>query len=432
MRPRPRVIVIGAGLAGLAAARVLEQRAVDAVVVEEEDRPGGRLRSFRRDGDNIEMGAQFIHSNYERTLALCKVLDLEGDLVEMKNADALVRGGKLHLVPWGGRRMPAVSLWSHVRLTRLLPALLRNRRALALERWPDLLHLDGAELADYARSKLGEEALDYVVRPLMLTYSMAEPEGLSVAYFLRSLSMYLTTGAHCFRSGNETLPKALARGLDVRCGTRAEALLVDGHERVTGVRTSAGDLEASAVISAVPSPVLQGLYSGWTSEQEAFLSGFRYSGLPLVLLEADMPEPPPIWGIVLDRRAGHRVSFVTYPHGKYPGASAPRYLQAWPMGSFGAELLARTDEEIADAVTRELRDVTCLQVAALKPAAVIRYPYAFPQYRVGLFAKALRFQASEGRPRGLYLAGDYTEGGLIEGAVRSGERAAERVIDALA
>jgi oxygen-dependent protoporphyrinogen oxidase len=266
----------------------------------------------------------------------------------------------------------------------------------------------------------------------MLTYSMAEPEGLSLAYFLRSLSMYLSTGAHCFRSGNDTLPKTLASDLDVRYGTRVEEILVDGRERVGGVRTSAGDIEASGVISAIPSPALRGLYSAWTSEQQEFLEGFAYSEMPLVLFEADMREPAGYWGVVLDRRAGQRISFVTYPHGKYSGASEPRFLQVWPMGDFGKELLELNDEEIGEALLQELDRSASFDAAAMKLAEVIRYPHMFPQYRVGAFRKVLRFKASEGWPLGLYLAGGYTEGGLIEGAVRSGYNAATRVVAALA
>jgi protoporphyrinogen oxidase len=244
--------------------------------------------------------------------------------------------------------------------------------------------------------------------------------------------MYLTTGAHCFRSGNDTLPKALARDLDVRCETRVEEILVDGHERVAGVRTSAGEIEASAVISAVPSPALRGLYSAWTSEQRTFFEGFAYSEMPLVLLEVDMREPAGYWGLVLDRRAGQRISFVTYPHGKYPGACEPRFLQVWPMGDFGKELLELSDEEIAEAVLQELDGSAAFDATAMKLAEVVRYPHTFPQYRVGAFRKVLRFKAREGRPSGLFLAGDYTEGGLIEGAARSGFNAAERVAAALA
>ncbi len=49
-------------------------------------------------------------------------------------------------------------------------------------------------------------------------------------------------------------------------------------------------------------------------------------------------------------------------------------------------------------------------------------------YWAGMFERLLRFKGSEGSPRGLYFAGDYTEGGLIEGAARSGHKAAQRVM----
>jgi oxygen-dependent protoporphyrinogen oxidase len=266
----------------------------------------------------------------------------------------------------------------------------------------------------------------------MLTYAMAEPEGLSLGYFLRSLYTYLRTGAHCFRSGNDILAKALASALDVRCETRVEEILVDGRERVAGVRTSAGDIEASGVVSALPSPVLRGLYAGWTAEQREFFEGFVYSEMPLVLLEAEMREPVGYWGAVLDRRVGQRVSFVTYPHGKYRDACEPRFLQVWPMGDFGKELLELTDEEIGGAVLQELDRSASVDATGMKLARVVRYPHMFPQYRVEAFRKVLRFKASEGRPLGLYLAGDYTEGGMIEGAVRSGHNAAARVVAGLA
>jgi predicted NAD/FAD-dependent oxidoreductase len=45
-----------------------------------------------------------------------------------------------------------------------------------------------------------------------------------------------------------------------------------------------------------------------------------------------------------------------------------------------------------------------------------------------MFEKLLRFKMMEGQPGGLYLAGDYTEGGLIEGAAQSGYKAAQRLI----
>jgi protoporphyrinogen oxidase len=415
-------------MAGLTAAHYLKEAGIEAVVVEQDTRPGGRVMSLRKGDDTVDVGAQFIHTNYQVTLELCRKFDLESDLVEMRSADMMMRGGVAHVIPWGSVRIPTISLWSQLKNLRLFPPMLRRRRSMALERWPGLLDLDKLELTTYARLKLNDECLEYTVRPLMLTYSMAEPEGLSVAYFLRSLYMYLTTAAHCFRSGNDALPKAMARELNVEYGTAVTKLLCKSDGTVRGVRTSNGEFEASAVISAIPSPALLPLYSDWKKEQEEFLREFAFSKMPLVIFEGPVRDAVSYWGGVLDRLSGHRISFMTYPHEKYSGACRPRYLLAWPMGSFGEELIELSDEEIIGAVTEELRKASPADAESIESASVVRHRHTYPQYEQGMFEKLLRFKASEGRPAGLYLAGDYTEGGLIEGAAQSGYKAARRLI----
>jgi oxygen-dependent protoporphyrinogen oxidase len=415
-------------MAGLTAAHFLKEAGLEAVVIEQDTRPGGRIMSLRRGDDTIDVGAQFIHTNYKVTLELCRKFDLESDLVEMRSADMMMRGGVAHVIPWGSARIPTISLWSQLKNLRLFAPLLKSRKGMALEDWPGLLDLDKLELTTYARLKLNEECLEYTVRPLMLTYSMAEPEGLSVAYFLRSLYMYLTTGAHCFRSGNDALPKAMARELDVKYGTAVTKLLCESDGTVRGVQTSDGEFEGSAVISAIPSPALLPLYSDWKTEQAEFLREFVFSKMPLVIFEGPVRDAVTYWGGVLDRLAGHRISFMTYSHKKYPGACRARYLLAWPMGSFGEELIELSDEEIIDAVTEELRDTSPADAESIESASVVRHLHTYPQYKQEMFERLLRFKASEGWPAGLYLAGDYTEGGLIEGAAQSGYKAARRLI----
>jgi oxygen-dependent protoporphyrinogen oxidase len=415
-------------MAGLTAAHFLKEAGLEAVVVEQDTRPGGRIMSLRKGADTIDVGAQFIHTNYKVTLELCRKFNLESDLVEMRSADMMMRGGVAHVIPWGSARIPAISLWSQLKNLRLFAPMLKRRKGMALGDWPGLLDLDKLELTTYARLKLNEECLEYTVRPLMLTYSMAEPEGLSVAYFLRSLYMYLTTGAHCFRSGNDALPKAMARGLDVKYGTAVTKLLRESNGTVRGVQTSNGEFEGSAVISAIPSPALLPLYSDWKTEQAEFLREFVFSKMPLVIFEGPVRDTVTYWGGVLDRLAGHRISFMTYSHQKYPGACRPRYLLAWPMGFFGEELIELSDEKIIDAVTEELRKTSPADAESIESASVVRHLHTYPQYKQGMFERLLRFRASEGWPAGLYLAGDYTEGGLIEGAAQSGYKAAQRLI----
>ena len=426
MRAKGRVVVVGAGMAGLTAAHFLKEAGYEVVVLERESRPGGRIMSIERNGETIDVGAQFIHSNYTLTLELARKFNLESDLAEMQSADMMIRDGRIHIIPWGSVRVPAISIWSQIKMARLFIPMLARRKHLALESWPNLVDLDQLELSTYTRLKLNEECLTYMVRALMLTYSMSEPEGISLAYFLRSLYMYVTTGAHCFRSGNDALPKVMARNLDIRFGTVAKGILCDGAVR--GVRTSQGDVEAAAVISAVPSPALLPLYAEWSAEQREFLEHFAYSKLPLVLYEGEIPNPIKYWGGLFDRKAGHRISFVTFPHMKYDRACQPRYLLAWPLGTLGEELIDLSEAAIMQSVTAELRRALPAEAASLEPVSVIRHVHTYPQYRFGAFENLLRFKATEGKPKGLYFAGDYTDGGLIEGAAQSGYKAAQRVM----
>ena len=110
MGQKGKVIVIGAGMAGLTAGHFLKQAGIEVVVVEKDSRPGGRIMSVQRGQDIVDVGAQFVHTNYDLTLELTKRFGLESDLVEMKNADMLVREGKEHIIQ-GGEKVPTDRLY---------------------------------------------------------------------------------------------------------------------------------------------------------------------------------------------------------------------------------------------------------------------------------------------------------------------------------
>jgi len=94
----------------------------------------------------------------------------------------------------------------------------------------------------------------------------------------------------------------------------------------------------------------------------------------------------------------------------------------------GEELIDLSEATVVQTVTAELRRAMPVEAASLEPVSVVRHPHTYPQYRLGMFEKLLRFKASEGKPKGLYFAGDYADGGLIEGAAQSGYQAAQRLM----
>ncbi len=136
-----KVIVVGAGIGGLAAGYWLQQRGYEVEILEASDRPGGRMVTLERKGDRVDVGAQFYHSSYRYAF----------DLMDATNLTATKRaiGGKIHYTLGDGstylydRRIPYMKLlglrgrvaWSPLRpggKIRLLPHAIRpaaRRRA---------------------------------------------------------------------------------------------------------------------------------------------------------------------------------------------------------------------------------------------------------------------------------------------------------------
>jgi protoporphyrinogen oxidase len=96
-----KVIVVGAGMAGLAAAYRLRNAGVDVTVLESSDHVGGRLGTDSRDGYMIERGAQLITSTYRNALELVKELGLESELKPTSPWMAIVKDGRPRRMPSG-------------------------------------------------------------------------------------------------------------------------------------------------------------------------------------------------------------------------------------------------------------------------------------------------------------------------------------------
>ncbi|HEY8557685.1 MAG TPA: FAD-dependent oxidoreductase, partial [Actinomycetes bacterium] len=79
----PTVVVVGAGMAGLTAARHLQRAGVKVTVLERDSRVGGRVRTDSVGGFQIEAGAGFITNYYLHTMRLVRELGLEAELAPL-------------------------------------------------------------------------------------------------------------------------------------------------------------------------------------------------------------------------------------------------------------------------------------------------------------------------------------------------------------
>ena len=109
--PNKKVIVVGAGMAGLAAAFRLRQAGIDVTVLESTGSVGGRVGTETRDGYLIERGAQLITSTYRNALGLVKELGLEAELRPTSPWMAIVKDGRPRRLP-SGAMFPIYALTS--------------------------------------------------------------------------------------------------------------------------------------------------------------------------------------------------------------------------------------------------------------------------------------------------------------------------------
>lgn len=405
---RRRVVVVGAGLAGLAAADALARAGFEVVVLEARDRVGGRVLTIRdplTGGRHAEAGAELFAAEDVRVRALARRFRLGVEPLEIP----------LSVVYRAGRRHTAA-------------AFLTPRVEADLERYKARVRrlsgpgLDARSVASLIREmKLGDRARFLLTHETRAEFGV-EPESLSLAFYAEQQRLRTHhLPAFRFRAGADLLPLALARGRDVRLETPVSAI---SWSR-TGVTVTAGgdELDADAAVVAVPVPVLG-------------------------TIEFD-PEPSPaLQAATEELRYGHGVkTILQYEKGFRARGSVASDL------SFQAASIA--ENRVATAYTTGRNGLLYGTISKhTRPLLVADelgevYPGSRGLYLLGdSYAwhtdgwslgtavayspgQVTRFQAVIRRPFGrVQFAGEHTDAlaGTMEGAIRSGQRAAAAVV----
>jgi protoporphyrinogen/coproporphyrinogen III oxidase len=432
----PHVLVVGAGFAGLAAARGLQQRGLRVTLLEREAEPGGRARSAPGDGLPFEVGAHVLGG--AATLASLARAAGAAELLLPCRGVALARlagGVRLPLAPFDGEAAPR--LRDRLRLARLERVEARFRRLLARPSSEAAGRLDDRSVAELAALYLPPGALAGWVAPLAAAWGLGAPEQASRVALMR------LHGAGALRAalpgrGLGALAAALARGLEVRFDcevTRLEA-------RAGGLRAELADgsgLDGDAAILATPGRAALRLGEPlWTGPEREVLAGGRSAAA--VVLRAALERPlldEPTWVGVARHPLLPLASLL-----HQPGAAGGPV----PEGAGALSVVAAPDWSAArldasdDALEKDLRAL--LERAEpgagrlLLGARVTRHDAAYPLFPVGRYRalarlrRVLRDRRSLGRR--LYLAGDYLAGPTVEDAALSGLRAAGEAAEDLA
>lgn len=444
MNAQPRdVIVVGGGLAGLAAAHQLAARGRDVLLFERDEQLGGRARTVREDGVPVELGAQFISDFYRDTLGLITELKLDGELVTRQQTATIVDNRKLEPI-WPAQDLvkgAALDSVSKVRLLALAAALAFHWRHLDIADLQKSVGLDGRSAQSMAVNLLGQRGNDRFFEPLLRGLLYWDADTTSEAVVLSILKAFIgsKTTFH-LRTGLDQLAVALSSRVDTRLGAAVTA--VKRKDNLYVVETANGEEDvARAVITATTADLAGNLLNEVDARAAEFLSSVRYSRTAIVVYDVSTDTRDVPSSVVLFPPSVFELSSVnpiydprSLPHAGDLGArqqdgvhqAEPAQLLKVCLSSAGHDRTAAlTEHELSMFVQNEVeRLMPARWIGTARLVRVQRWPQALPEFRPGYVRNLSTVRPTVATIRGLACAGDYLGGPYIDGAIRSGNQSA--------
>lgn len=405
------VLVVGAGLAGLSCARLLRDAGVDVRIVEAGDAVGGRVRTDEVDGFLLDRGFQVLLTAYEEVAAQVDLAALEprsfrpGSMVW--NGRSLERVGDPFRDPGSTLSSMAAqvgSLGDKMKVAKLRGSLLPLSLAECFE-GPQRTTLEELRALGFS-----DDFIDAFFRPFLGGVFLERALETSASLFRYYFRCFAAGDAVLPARGMQRLPEQLAEGMEDRItlGYRVAEVSDRDVHRDDGTR-----LAAEQVVVAVDGAEAARLLGMPAPRFKAAVTS--YFAAP----ESPLPEPL----LVLDGEGTGPANHVAVVSDVAPGyAPAGSHL----VSVSGVDAAAEDPEGFRRAVPGQLRRWFGATVDRWEFLKTYRIDQALPVHTPGAPPHA----SPTSRHDGVFVAGDHTSFGAIQGALLSGRTAAEAVLSA--
>lgn len=370
-------VIIGGGIAGLAAAYELTRRGVPFVLFEASPRLGGIVRT-EYDGDLvIDAGPDGFLARKRAAIDLCRELGIDDRIVAANppRTAFILRGGKLHPIK------TAVGSY--------------------LGREPD----GDESIASYFERRYGSEAVDHYAEPLLAGIHAGDVQRLSI----RALFPEFTTSRkgptpapreHLATADPDGAFRSFPRGLQELVDALVAALPKESVRTMTAVtsvgrvgtqysvETASGAVEARHVIVAVPAPATASIVRELDPQLANLCGGIRYvsSGIAVVAYPRKAVDHPLAGsGFVVPRsESGLGILAATWLSSKWPGRApaGTALMRAFFGGTRDPEAMDLSDAELVTMAHHDLSSVLSIH-AEPTFARVYRWKNGNPQYEIG-------------------------------------------------
>ncbi|WP_424862288.1 protoporphyrinogen oxidase [Streptomyces sp. MMS24-I29] len=458
------VVVIGGGIAGLAAAHRLLGAGLRVTLLEATDRLGGKLMTGEIAGTQVDLGAESMLATRPEAVELARAVGLGDRLrapattaASVWTRDALRPMPKGHVMGVPGDPAALGDVISPEGLARVAEE--RDLTPTAVG--------DDVAVGAYVADRLGREVVDRLVEPLLGGVYAGDAYRISMRAAVPQLFEVVREGGSLLDGVRRIQERAAARprtgpvfqgiegGIGTLPGAVAEAVRAAGGEILTGipvlgltrtgtgweVRTDGRVIAADGVVLAAPAWSASTLLAAESPAASAELAGVEYASMALVTMAFRRSD---VAGTAaLDGRSGFLVppvdgrtikasTFSTRKWSWVAEAAPDLFVLRTSVGRYGEEdHLHREDSELVGVSLRDLAAATGLAAEPVD-TEVTRWIGGLPQYPVGHLARVARIREEVAKLPGLRVCGAVYDGVGIPACVASAHRAADEIAVGLA
>jgi oxygen-dependent protoporphyrinogen oxidase len=452
-----RLVVVGAGITGLAAAFEWRRRRPDdeIVVLEAGDRIGGKLHRVELAGHWYDTGPEAMLARVPEAVGLVEALGLADRLVAPATTQASV------VLPDGRHPLPAGTVLGVPASADGLEGFLSPEGVARVRAEADLapVALDGdIAVGRLLRERLGDEVVDRLVEPLLGGVYAGRADELSLTATMPALA------AHLPRAGSVLAAAAAARDAGARSrgdtdgpvfatvtggiGSLPDALVAAARAEVRlrtpahGLRRTAGGFElsvgpaaapelltADAVLVTAPAAKAARLLGQVAPAAVQPLQGIPYASMAVVAMAFPAQAVDAGSGLLVPPVAGRLVKGVTVSSSKWAHLAGDAVLVRSSVGRFRDESeLQRSDDDLTAAVVADVADLLGLSRPEPLETRLVRWGGGLPQYLVGHPARVDAIRAAVSAVPGLAIAGAAFRGVGLPACIRDAHHAVDALL----